>query len=630
MSTLVYEEVQEEQVSSGDWKGLVTDAQYERGQYYSDLYNTRSGEISRNKNLWDRLVELYACQRLPDERDPDYPNNFIPLLTPTVEGQVASIIEADIEFTHVTDNPAHRAFMPKYDAASQYFRRKNKFMLHFKDFTRTYDLLGNCWITPCWENSLTNSSNRPNGFPRLIVPPLLSVMVDGRIKDYKDLQYAEYIIHEIGFQTIGWARKQYGDEKANALTVGYNRYDGENPDISVDDSKSFMLLHVWTRNNPQNNLQLIEMDSAGFILRESDSSKPYYKNVDNEYPFYFCRMIPIVGQFYGYGDGQILKPMQECVNNLVDELELAARFSAQSKILVDPKAKMDGDQINSDPSQPAICVDPNGNVRVLQGGGINPVVVTMIEFLLREAQRATRFSDIMTGNQQGSSATATQINSQMLQGSVGINDKKSDIAQTMEWVDRYCLKLCLEKWDKPFWASLGHNYSQYIDPVELGRAPAVVPLTNAKMNEHLERAKGNSNYRIPTIEEVYDETDELVMSDIDFDTKVIMSSDIPRGKNDQYNILLGLAQMQVLGANGQVQPLITPKRLKELLEQILGFKLQTEGEEVDEFAGTIAPTVSQINPVGAGGTVQTPTAIPSNLMGTVPQTPGGDQRGLIL
>lgn len=629
--TPIYEDRQDQIASVLSWRELMTDEQVERGQYYLNEYMMRSGELAKHKPLWDRLSDLYACNRESYDQDPDYPNSFVPYLTPTVEGQVASIIEADVEFKHVSDNPSMQGIMIKFDAASEYIRRKNKFMAHFKDYARFYDLYGNCWITVHWDKSISKQKGQPNGLARLYVPPLLSVLVDGRIKDYKDLQYAEYIIHEIGFQSIEFARREYGDKYAEALAMGGCRYDGNEPDVSYDDSKSFTLLHVWTRNNKQGNLQLIEMDTTGLILRESDASKPYYANVDNEYPFYFGRMIPVIGQFYGYGDGNILKPIQETANNLMDELELAARFSAQSKVAIDPKAQVSATQFNSDPSQPIICKDPNNNIRILQAGGISNVVPLALEFLGQLSQTSVRFGNNMTGTQQGVSATATQITSQITQGNVGIKDKKSDIAAAMEWADRYCLKLCIEKWDKPFWANMGTDMSEYVDPASMMKTPATIPLTGNKMDEYLGMMQENPSMKIPEYEEVYDDYDQLVMTDVDFETKVIMAPGIAKDSNSMYNRLLGLAQMTYIGKDGMTHYYLDPKRFAEMMEQLMGFKLTSDDNQTIEMEGAQqnGMVMNQLNPIGNNQTVQVPTVSP-NLMGTMPQMPSGDSRGVIV
>lgn len=613
--------------STVPWADLMTDEQRKRGHYYATEYLIRRGEVQTNAFEWNDIQKLYACEREPNDSDPDAPNSFIPLITPVIEGQVASMMESTIDFNHVTDNPAHEKFMPQLNEASAWFRRKNLFNLHMKDFSRIYDLLGNCWVTINWENSHSNKPGQPNGYPRISVPPLQSVLVDGKIKDYKDLQNAEYIMHEIGFQSVAWARKEYGDEMANAIVLNLNRYDGLNPQISYDDKQSWMLIHVWTRNNEYGNLQLIEMDTAGLILRESDPKQPYYKHVDNEYPFAFARMIPKQGNFYGYGDGRILKHMQETVNNLTDELELAARFSAQSKLVVDPSARMELDQLNSDPSKVIIANNPNQTIRQLQYQGVNAIVVNMIEFLLREAQRATRFSDVMTGQSIGSSATATSVNAQMQQGSVGIKDKKTDIAEVMQFVDMYSIKLCMQYWTKPFWAMVAGEKASFIDMPAMLKAPASVPASSSTIMGMFKKRKTGERINAPEFE-LLTEGNDIKTVDLSFSTRVVIGQSMARGKTDMFNLLLALMQMQVVGDDGQPKPMISADRAKKLMEEAIGFRLETDGESQNRV---VTPN---LNPIGQGGAIQQPmgqpvSMPPDNLASTVPGIGGMDKRGMM-
>ena len=640
MALIEIHEDRHEQSGNVDYTKLMTPEQQRRGEHYAEQYWVRRGEVdSKYKNDWDYLQKLYECRRDADPEDPDYPNNFVPLITPTVEGQVASMLESNIDFKHISDNPAHMDYMRKFDAASEYYRRKTKFKQHFKDHARYYDLLGNCWVTISWQKMYGKCETGPKGLPRIEVPPLLSVLVDGTIKDVKDLQFARYIIREIGYMPIGWARDKYGDAYADALLAGFNRQEGDDPDISSNDSESFMLLHVWTRDNEYENLQLIEMDANGLVFRESDPSKPYYKHVNNEYPFAVSRMIPQLGKFYGTGDGNILRPLQECVNNLTDELELAARFSAQSKMVIDPRANMDDGQLSSNPADIIFAKSPRENILVIPGTGVNNVVLQTITYMLQQAQQATRFHDIMTGNQQGSSATATQITSQITQGSVGIKDKKSDIAETMAWADMYALKLCMQYWDKPFWASIGDAYSEHIDAEGLEEVPTAVPITDKTMKEYEKRAKSDKNIQdIPYWEPATDKAGKMILQAIDFETKVIIGEAIPKGRIDMYNILLGLSQIQLMNEDGTPEPLISPERLRTLMEDILGMKLRTPEEDISKRQSQNQvfdqELLNQINAIGQGNLAQTPQVapqqVPDNLQQTVPQQPNRDSRNVVM
>jgi hypothetical protein len=99
-----------------------------------------------------------------------------------------------------------------------------------------------------------------------------------------------------------------------------------------------------------------------------------------------------------------------------------------------------------------------------------------------------------------------------------------------------------------------------------------------------------------------------------------------------YNILLGLAQMQVVNESGQPEPLISVKKLRSIMEEILGFKLKTKAEERVEQQSTIEQmfqgTLSQLNPISNEQSVQTPNTTPGNLQQTVPQMPNGDPRSV--
>jgi len=613
---------------------LMDEETVKRGQYYANRYVSRKAEINTHYEEWKELLDLYECERPQNNEDPNYPCNFMSLITPTIEGQVASMMESEIDFRHVSNNPLQKQFMPKFDALSSYYRKKTHFKQYFKDFARFYNLLGNSFVLISWETAFGNSKSSPSGYPRITIPPIDSVLVDGKIKDSKDLQFAEYIIIETKNMPISWARKEFGDKYANAISTGTMSEEGE---YSVDDTDSFTYLEVWTRTNKDNNLQLIKMDTNGLIFSISDSSKPYYEHVNNEYPVGMARMIPNMGSLYGFGDGKILKKLQIYVNNLLDEIELAARFSSQSKIIVDPAGFMADGQLDSDPSKIAYCKDPNQNIRVLQAGGIDGIVMQSVQLSMSQAQEMVRFHDIMSGSSQGSSATATQINTQISQGHVGIKDKKTDISDVMAWADMYALKLCLEKLDRPFFVGMGGDASEYVDVQDFEKIQSVVPTTLETTMKIINDFNKNPNSgdipTVPKYEEAMNEDGSAIYTDIDFETTCVIGESVPKDRISMFNMLLSLSQTVLLNADQTKSPVITPEKFKEILEEILGFHLETDSErsESKQNKRQVFDINSQnsLNPVGNNGTVQTPNVVPSNLQSTVVQQASGDSRGTV-
>lgn len=615
---------------------IMTDEQCMRGQYYVEKYRDRKGELAEFIEEQESIMKLYACERDPVVSDPSFPCNFIPIITPVVEGQTAMMMESEIDYNYYSNNPLHRRYLDKVEAAGAYCRALNNAPRHYKDFTRKYEILGNSWIAIMLEKSFSTAKNRPSVYPRITLPEIGEVLVDGKIKDPKDLQFADYIIHEIGQKSIAWARKEYGDEVAEAVSIEFPI--NSNKTITRDDMDTFVLLHVWTRTNKYNNLQLIEMDSSGFILRESNPNKPFYSMVNNQYPFFMARMMPSSNSFYGFGDGHMLKRVQIYINRLADEIEIAARHSAQAKTYIDPNSEINTEDIDSDPSHPILAKDPRNNILVVQGQGINPVAMEAIQFNIAQAQRMTRFSDIMTGHQQGVSATATQISGQLSQGSVGIKDKASDIQDAMSWCDRYCLQLCLEKWEIPFWITKFRDASDdesessvWLDMPSIARLPAVTPVFGEEADKRRKAKQKEPDMDIVNYEPVMDDnTNESVLIDLDFDVRVKLAAGFPRGKNDQFNQVLSLMQLNVMDSDGQVKPFMEASVAREKMEQILGYKLRAEKgmTEAEQLLNA-----NQVNPLGISGDVAQPQGSrvrtqPSNLMGTVPIAQ--DPRGLQL
>ena len=195
----------------------------------------------------------------------------------------------------------------------------------------------------------------------------------------------------------------------------------------------------------------------------------------------------------------------------------------------------------------------------------------------------------------------------------------------MGWADMYALKLCIEFWDTPFWATIRDEKSVIIDSKSLVTSEVTVPMSMDTINKNIELAKkGIVPPKLPYYETVPSEDGELI--DVDFTTRVIIGEAIPKGATDWYNIWLGLSQMQVMEKDGSVRPLVSADKIREAFETILGVSLKTLDEKTGESSGDsmMAGVMNQLNPIGKGGTVQVPTA--NNLQQTVAQMPNADSR----
>ena len=645
----IYEDKNEQQGTMIDPMSLMTKAQRKRGEYFQEQYLQLKAELDSTADAfeWDELEKMYRCVRDKVNDDPDYPCSFVPLMTPIIEGTVAHMMTSELDKQFFSDNPDHEQYMPQLEGAADYICRESQFDLQFKDATRSYEVYGNGIVGIMLQENRGFDPGKPKKCPRVFYIPVRHFLVDGRIKDYKDLQDAEFIIHIIPNVSIRFIRDQYGDDYAEAALSATYTPDTVAGSYSENDTHSVELLNVWHRNNKKHNLQLTVMDTNGLIFKESNPNKPYYKGVGNLYPFAFGRMIPNERNLYGFGDGHILKPFQETLNRLMDEMELAARYSAQPKVAIDPDAYADAGDLNSDPSEPLLIEDPGRNFRVISPGNISNVIPMMMEIIFARAQFATRFSDIMTGAQQAASETATATQNRVTQAAVGIGDKKADIVAMMEFSLKYALNIAIHTWEKPFWTRLSRSKMPlYFDAKPFRNMPKVIPASPERIEAWRKNNPKAPASQTPKYEHMTsDDADPNAPTGVNltFDVKMTISDDRPHGKVQMFNYVMSMLQVAVPKEDGTVGPLIEREKAIELIERYLGIRL-TDKEKEDVAAASAVPqpmdgsAPSQngnipINPVSDSQNVQMPQgarvgALAPNLAGTTVGSANQDKRSM--
>lgn len=560
-----------------------TDEQIKRGDYYKKQYYIRYGEIQGKLEQWKELEALYACER-------DYienaPNSFIPVINPIISGQVAALVEKNVQANVMGRGVSDVNFAHTVQILIDLMLKECNIKQLIKEIAKNYLLFGFAWVCIDYDPDTFRGGTGNNiGFPRFRVPEGSRIIIDGKIKNLRYYQQAEYIMEEIGFKSIDWVRRNFGDDMADSV-IRLNHVYPFDGDVSYDDINATSLLYVWTKNNKHGNLQRIVMDKRGLILDESDPKTPYYDFVNNEYPFGICGLYKQEGKFYRFGDGLLLKPLQETINNLFDELVTACKFSAQPRTFIDPKAQCDPDQFDNDPSHPITALDPRANIFIEPAVGINPVVERLVNILMQEAQKATRFSALMAGNMPEERMTATQAGIQVQQGNNTINDKRMDISDMLSFCLKYGIGLIMEFWTaaQALRVTEDAEHFDWVDPRQLANIPVMVPADSKFRKMWKEKNPESPESEIPKWMqlELKDDSGELELAtkSIDFDLSVTIGEGMPTSKIAVYNLLLSLAQISLVDeVTGMPRPLIGLNKFKNMAQDLLGINLEDEETE---------------------------------------------------
>lgn len=587
---------------------INTPEQVKRGEYYRKEYWIRYGEVNQNMETWVELEKLYSCER---DFIQNAPNSFIPVINPIISGQIAALTEKNVQANVQGRGVSDINFANTLQILTDVMIKDINIKQIIKEVSKNYLLFGFAWVAIDYDPDRFRGTTGANiGMPRLRVPEISRILIDGKIKNLRYYQDAEYIIEEIGFKSIDWVRRNFGDDMADSV-IRLNHIYPFDGDVSYDDINATSLLYVWTKNNKHGNLQRIVMDKRGLILDESDSKTPYYDFVNNQYPFGVCGMYKSEGKFYRFGDGLLLKPIQETINKLFDELVTACKFSAQPRTFIDPKAQCDPDQFDSDPSHPISAIDPRANIFIEPAVGINPVVERLVALLMNEAQKATRFSSLMAGNSPEERMTATQAGIQVQQGNNTINDKRMDISDTLAYCLKYGIGLIMEFWTAAQAIQISENSEtfEWVDPRQLSNVPVMVPV-DEKFRSEWRKRHPNSPYsespkwmQLEVKDNVTGEIEPATKS-VDFDITVSIGEGLPSNRIALYNILLSLAQLQLIDEQtGQPRPLLGYQQFKNMAENMLGLNLEDESipqqtmQMMQNQNGGVEPQKAQQGPV---------------------------------
>jgi hypothetical protein len=555
-----------------------TKEQQEKADFYTGRYNFLKSEMQDDIDEWESIEKLYCIER--DKKNEDDINSFDPIILPVVEGQVSSMTEKYISASIKGEGYSDQKFAHTGQILTDFGYRNIGIKQKVKDAIRRYILFGNGCLALGWDADALDGF----GLPDLRCPQISKIFVDGKIKNISDVQKAEYIIEEIGSFSILSARKEYGDEIADAITLGNTNPDFDGS-LTNDDRYSFTKLHIWTRNNDEGNLQLIELSLCGVLLRESDPKEPYYSEVNNLYPYFFFGLYPREGKFHRFGDGKILERLQVLINNLWDECVIACKFSAQGMTFVDPNAGCDPDQFDGDPSHPIMVREPSTNVKTSQGQGLNNIVISMINMILNEVQRITRFSVLMSGNAPNREITATQSGIMMQQGNSGIDDKRNDVSTAISNMTLYMLGLMMEFWPaaKAIRITEDSDEIEWVDARQLKNIPAMIPVDS---NYEKQWKVMHPDKPVPQYMQLESDKNGPQTKKAVFDVTVSIGEGLPTSKMALYSIILGLSKIQLPDENtGMPRPLLTFQQVQSMVQDIIGIPLKEAQKEAQNIMG---------------------------------------------
>jgi hypothetical protein len=520
----------------------------EQNKGYLDDYYTR----------WEKEHEAYmGDQPIRENR----PNTRINILHANVEGQVATLIDQNIAVVCRGEGPSDKGFANWARIGIDWTLRQNHIKRILDRHERRRELFGPAFLKLHWDKDAVGGY----GLAKITSPPLSSIFVDLKVTDPADLEDAEYIA-EVMLKSRSWAKLEYKDKADNIYFGGTDRRSIFQKEHTTDDDEAFYLIQLWTKTD--GNLRLIEFSDDGVLLYDSFDDKkdePFYRY--NKYPYFLTIMYPEEGKLYGFGDGKLLMPLQEMLNDLYDQVRIASR---PNRVFFDPKSEVDLETLDEDDG-PVPCEDPNTNIRVVEVGRVNPALWQLIANVHQEIQRVTRFSELMMG-QGGRDKTATESTIQQQQGASATDHKKGMLQETLIDLCKYILDLMMENYTEGKFFRIDEDKDDYewVDFRQLNNIPVVAPPDQAFTKDFMQN---NPDKEQPKWMQLTDEKGQGMTKSVELDIDINIGAGLPKNKSFIYSMAEKLSSIQIDGKS-----LVGWKEMRDFLRDFLGMPLMDDDE----------------------------------------------------
>jgi len=339
-----YNDVEKGQLEMRRQEFMTDEEIKEVDEYICELLQNR-GEMEDLYDRWSDEDEIYrGDQPLKD----GIPNTRVNIINAIIESQVSNLVDKNIAVTCRGEGVSDQGYANWARIGLDWTLRKNRIKKILAVHERRRSLFGNGFLRVHFNPDAFHGF----GLVEITTPPLNKIYVDTKIKDPLRFQEADYIMETISMSSQRF-EDMYGEDKASLIYYGSKAYEDTstfNEEETEDDEDSATLILRWSRHKGK--LRLQEFSGCGVLLFDSHKSgnrtdnqknnkynnESYYDFVSEKYPYFFTPMYPEEGLLWGFGEGKLLKPLQNMLNDLYDKIRMAAR---PNLLLVDYNSDID-------------------------------------------------------------------------------------------------------------------------------------------------------------------------------------------------------------------------------------------------------------------------------------------------
>ena len=522
---------------------------------------------------WSEYEDYYKNSQNEPE-GPDDPASQTNIILPNVESQIADLSMEPLEILVDGWTKADRAHAPKAQKALEWIWDKNKMLPKRYKWESQRLKFG----TGIWKVYFDGQGKGIQGMP--IIEPVdpANFFPDPKVKSHENLHMADYMIHAVS-RPRRYIKRVYGPD---AQDITPNMTPSKNPDIYEGQATAFdsiagdqaLVLERWTLEDDGTLRKVVVADDQ--VLYDSDEDEQrqeegYYKI--NKYPFVMAPCYPLEGRVWGMGDIELLKPVQDLINDLDDQIRRNARLLGNIQKVIAVSSGINPNQWTNEAGLNIPARDIDG-FRIIQPPEVPAYIQNRRDTARdRETQMISGRTDVVEGRRPGSLRAASAIMALQEAGMKRVVLKKLMSQQALSEVFTLVIDYITEYWTSE--QEIGTDVTRFA-PEYTSEGEESDETDDIDSDEVL-WFRGSDLNEI----EIMDKEDEVIPTDeggvmtkrADFDITVNIGAGFANNKAFLYQAVIEQAQYGI----------ITREEARMILSQVLQWPIIDPHDPVGEF-----------------------------------------------
>jgi hypothetical protein len=541
----------------------------------------------------------------------DHPGSVTNIIHPIIESEISDLTDKPFSTTAEGDEPGDDMYAEDVQHALDFVLQRNQFPIKLDISEHDRLELGTTAIKVYFDSAALEG----NGLPTFEIVSPANFFPDPKWTASHLIQECEFIIHAVP-RPLSWIRKKFpklGKYVVRETTCPYDpdldTANFKTDEVRVSTSEKALLIECYMRDA---NGELYCVHVANHILLEDSRDVLKGEKVQRRdmYPFVAIPCYTQRGTGWGQGDVELLMPSQDLINDLDDQIRMAARLMGNPQVVVGRNAgkAFDLRKWTNKPGLRIPMVDPNAWKQV-PGIPVSSDIPNRREKGFEEANIISGRPDVSRGEAPGQITAAAAIMALQQAGQKQVVHKARMWKQGWSKVLELLYDEMVSHWEEPMWIKVDGRQDdpyKFINPQALQNVPVMVPNLNPMEGEDNVKQLHDVQPAMDGENPVLDEQGQPVNNsapmtrEARFTITLNIGDGLPNDKTYQYQMMQDNAKLVIGG-----KPAITWEEYRKFMRDTVGAKLEDDQTAMQQLAPPAPPM-----PMGAPGM---PPGAPPNL-----------------